>query len=309
MSKPFDELKSKHLNLLKRAESELIIDEIRQFIEECRKAGRDISDPDERDYVRTNILRYWRNFLYSRTNTYPDIELEPPREEIAVERPEALYHQGLEYLEGGEWDKAIETFQEISKLEPRYKDVKLLLEQARGIGEARKKLREQQKRERWRRAIAIAWGTLGVIFAITVGIFPDRFVAAVGNTAEKLWREIGAAPTPTVAISSIDSIEVWMNGAQLNLDQLPSLTSGQAVELEVVVFDTQGKRYTSDDLVCRWSVAPLGDEDEGINTELCKTFYTPSQEYSQQVVILEEVEGLEQQFEPIDPIPMTFEIE
>jgi len=148
--------------------------------------------------------------------------------------------------------------------------------------------------------IEIIIGIVGIVLTILTLDY-----AGVVNVIGKM---VPPAPTATSVIPRIDRVEVFMNGGQLNLDQLPSPTSGDAVVLEVIAFDTDGKRYTSDDLVCRWSVAPLGDNDERIDTELCKVPYTPSQEYSQQVVILEEVEGLEQQFEPIDPIPMTFNI-
>jgi hypothetical protein len=243
-----------------------------------------------------------------------DIYLVPVRLE-KCEVPESLREfQWVDLFEEDGWTRLVEAVQEGMKRRLKQvphrdsRDPDL----AAKFAEVREKLREQeqarhrQNRGRWQRAIAIAWGTVGVIFAIAVAIFPGRFAAA-GDTIEKWWREIRATPTPTVAIPGIARIEVFMNGGQLNLDQLPSLSSGQAVELEVIVFDTNGKRYAGDDLVCTWSVAPLGDGDLGIKTDLCKTFYAPSRQYSSQTVVVE-IEGLEQQLEPGDPISMEFNI-
>ncbi|MDH4135913.1 MAG: hypothetical protein OEW09_04225, partial [Anaerolineae bacterium] len=110
-----------------------------------------------------------------------------------------------------------------------------------------------------------------------------------------------------VAIPSIARVEVYMNGGQLDLDQLPSLTSGEEFMLEVVVLDTKGKRHTSENLVCEWSVAPLGNKDVAINTTQCKTPYTPSQEYSSQAVFVK-VKGREQQFKSSGYTSMEFNI-
>ena len=242
-----------------------------------------------------------------------DIYLVPVRLE-KCEVPESLREfQRVDLFEEDGWTRLVEAIQEGMKRRLKQvphrdsRDPDLA-----AVAEAREELREQeaarhlQNRGRWQRAIAIAWGTVGVIFAIAGAIFPGRFAAA-GYNVEKWWHEIRATPTPTVAIPGIDRIEVYMNGGQLNLDRLPSLTSGEAVVLEVIVLDTNGKRYPSDDLVCTWSVAPLSDEDEVINTDLCKRLYTPSQEYSSQTVVVE-VEGLEEQFEPSDPVLMKFDI-
>ena len=269
------------------------------------------SSIDERGWIQREIkqaLDIWQEKLDS------DIYLIPVRLEDC-EVPESLrkFHWVNLFEEDG-WTRLVEAIQEgmkrrlkqVPHLDSRDPDL------AAKFAEAREELREQeaarhrQNRGRWRRAIAIAWGTVGVIFAIAVAIFPDRF-ATVGESIEEWWRGIRATPTPTVAIPGIARIEVFMNGGQLNLDQLPSLTSGEAVVLEVIVFDTNGKRYAGDDIVCTWSVAPLGVGDLGIDTDLCKTFYAPSQQYSSQKVVVE-VKGLEQQFEPGDPISMEFNI-
>jgi tetratricopeptide (TPR) repeat protein len=113
--------------------------------------------------------------------------------------------------------------------------------------------------------------------------------------------------TPTKVILSIDKIEVLMDNSPLDLDNLPRLTSGKTVVLEIVAVDSSGKRYASDDLVCRWSINPIGANDQDISTDLCKTFYTPSWEYSGQTVDVE-VQGLEQQFESSYSISLKFDI-
>jgi hypothetical protein len=266
---------------------------------------------NKRGWIQKEIrdaLDIWQEMLDS------DIYLIPVRLEDC-EVPERLrkFHWVNLFEEDG-WTRLVKAIQigmkrrlkQVPHLDYRYPDLA-------AVAEAREKLREQeaarhrQNRGRWQRAIAIAWGTVGVVFAIAVAIFPGRFAAA-GNSIEEWWRGIRVTPMPPVAIPGIARIEVYMDGDQLDMEELPSLTGGQPVELEIIVLDTNGRKYTSDDLGCKWSVNPLGDNDERIDTELCRAPYTPSQEYSQQVVILQEVEGLEQQFEPIDPIPMTFDI-
>jgi hypothetical protein len=113
--------------------------------------------------------------------------------------------------------------------------------------------------------------------------------------------------TPTRVILSIDKIEVLMDNSPMDLDNLPRLTSGKMVVLEIFAVDSKGKRYASDDLVCEWSVTPIGANDQDITTDLCETFYTPSREYPVQTVAVE-VQGLEQQFESIYPILLKFDI-
>jgi tetratricopeptide (TPR) repeat protein len=157
-------------------------------------------------------------------------------------------------------------------------------------------------RSKWE-TIAYIATTLGVMFAALAIIPPFLdFLFQQGF----LVRD--PTPTPTVVIPGIAEIEAYMNGGQLDPNQqLPSLPSGEAVELEVAVLDINGKRYTSDDLECNWSVAPLGDKDVGINTDQCKAPYTPSQEYSKQAVFVE-IKGREQQFESSGHISMEFNI-
>jgi tetratricopeptide (TPR) repeat protein/uncharacterized caspase-like protein len=205
-----------------------------------------------------------------------------------------LYNRGSECYQRRKWGEAVDYFEEAVAIDPNYTDLPVKL------SEARKGLRQQ-------RVIRISLTVLNlVLFTIVFAIFQNQ-IATIGDY---IWKELirgRATPPPTVAILRIDRIEVLMDGGQLKLDQLPGLTRGEAVVLEVIVFDTDGKRYTSDDLICKWSVAPLGDKDVGINTDRCKTLYIPSQEYSSQTVRFG-VEGFEQQFKPLDPISMKFDI-
>jgi hypothetical protein len=120
-----------------------------------------------------------------------------------------------------------------------------------------------------------------------------------------------SSPTPTKTpdkvILSTDKIEVLMDDSLLDLDNLPRLISGKMVVLEIFAVDSNGKRYASDDLVCKWSVTPIDADDQDITTDLCKTFYTPSWEYPGQTVAVE-VQGLEQQFESSYSISLNFDI-
>jgi hypothetical protein len=110
-----------------------------------------------------------------------------------------------------------------------------------------------------------------------------------------------------IAIPEFSKIEVFKDSSPLDLDKLPTLTGGEKVSLEVIAFDAAGKRYTSDDLVCKWSVNPLSEDDQGIGTELCNTFYIPSRRYPSQTVEVE-VQDLEQHFKPIKLNPLNFDI-
>ncbi len=134
-----------------------------------------------------------------------------------------------------------------------------------------------------------------------------KATALAAGTATAVDTATETVAVTATAIPGVDKIEVSLDGNPLDLRRLPDLKKGQEVKIEVVVLDTNGKEYTSDDLVCTWSVEPLGDEDREIETDLCKTLYRPSQEYSSQTVIIE-VEGLEQQFEPGNLIEMEFDI-
>lgn len=50
--------------------------EVREYIEQAKKGGSNISSTRERDQIRAN-LRYWANYVYSLDKTFPDTELAP----------------------------------------------------------------------------------------------------------------------------------------------------------------------------------------------------------------------------------------
>jgi len=50
--------------------------DVREYIEQAKRGGSNISSTRERDQVRAN-LRYWANYIYSIDKTFPDIELAP----------------------------------------------------------------------------------------------------------------------------------------------------------------------------------------------------------------------------------------
>jgi serine/threonine protein kinase len=119
--------------------------------------------------------------------------------------------------------------------------------------------------------------------------------------------------TPT-----IEKVKIFLDGNQIaepsiesdqpiSLNELPTLTGGRSVNLKVIAIDRNSTIYSGNDLKCRWSVAPIDDESQVINTEACVAHYTPSRNYSRQTVAVE-VQAAEQQFKPIPLISMEFEI-
>lgn len=140
------------------------------------------------------------------------------------------------------------------------------------------------------------------LMIIITAIFQNQ-IAGIGD---KFLTFFLASPTPTRYIANIDRIDVFLNGSQLDLGTLPILTGGQAVELDITASDSNGNKYTSDDLVCKWSVTP-SNEDGGIETDLCKTLFIPSHEYPHQTIIID-IQGLNQQFSSIEPILLEFNI-
>jgi len=71
-----------------RGSAEEILREIEQFIEEARKAGRQIGDEDER-WTCQGYLDYWATTLYSHSDNVPNAELEPFDEDSAPTLSEA----------------------------------------------------------------------------------------------------------------------------------------------------------------------------------------------------------------------------
>lgn len=57
-----------------REEKEKVIEDVREFIARCHKAGKYIADEQERDSLRA-ILRYWGTFVYNTSGVYPSVDL------------------------------------------------------------------------------------------------------------------------------------------------------------------------------------------------------------------------------------------
>jgi serine/threonine protein kinase/Flp pilus assembly protein TadD len=226
---------------------------------------------------------------------------------------EALYAEGREYLRNGKYKKASQRFNQVLNMDPNHQRAIASRE------EAEKLLRRGRDTEERREEVGFIrswWRSLGgsaqaTVIAASIALIGGILAAIVGPFSTGLSGLIfnpTATPTPTLSsIPSIDRVEVFMARTQLNLNEVQSLTRGQTVELEVVVVDTDGNTYASDDLVCKWSITPLGNQDVGIDTDLCRTLYIPSHEYSTQTVIVK-VEGLTHQFESGDPISIKFNI-
>ena len=73
-------LREKHLSLLERSQQKELgketLREIETFLAEVRNSGTYVSDPQQRDLVRSFLL-YWGNLVYERTGNYPDMKLAP----------------------------------------------------------------------------------------------------------------------------------------------------------------------------------------------------------------------------------------
>lgn len=155
-------------------------------------------------------------------------------------------------------------------------------------------------------SIASEFATSGQMMSAVRNLISDnpemaRELVRSSNSYPNL-EELGLVPAV-----SLDRIEILINDVQLNLSELPNMTSGETVTLEVTAFDTLGNRYASEDLTCKWSVTPISGEDQDIYTDLCRTFYTPSREYTEQLVLVQ-VEGLDQQLELSGSMSMRFVI-
>ena len=76
----FEELQKKHLDLLRRyetnKESAEFIKDVREYIDQAINGSREISDSRERNQVRAN-LRFWGAYIYDHTGTYPNLNLIP----------------------------------------------------------------------------------------------------------------------------------------------------------------------------------------------------------------------------------------
>lgn len=82
MSK-FQELQTRHLELVARYEqdksSKALLADIQIFVEDAKRASKEISDSRERNQLRAN-LRFWGAFIYEHTGTYPNLNLLPSQE-------------------------------------------------------------------------------------------------------------------------------------------------------------------------------------------------------------------------------------
>ena len=78
----FQSLQNIHESLLQKQlkvtdeNREQFTKEVKDFIEQTKQAGSNISSTRERDQVRAN-LRYWANYVYSVEKIFPDTELAP----------------------------------------------------------------------------------------------------------------------------------------------------------------------------------------------------------------------------------------
>jgi hypothetical protein len=73
----FEQLQTRHEELLSQQDSEAeILDQVREYITQARRAGTMIGSPQERDQLRAN-LRYWSGYVYEHTDVYPNAELAP----------------------------------------------------------------------------------------------------------------------------------------------------------------------------------------------------------------------------------------
>jgi hypothetical protein len=73
----FEQLQARHEELLAQQDTEAeILDQVRAYIAQARRAGRMIGSPQERDQLRAN-LRYWSGYVYEHTDVYPNAELAP----------------------------------------------------------------------------------------------------------------------------------------------------------------------------------------------------------------------------------------
>lgn len=81
----FRELQSKHEKLIKAEQSHaLTIEIVQNFYNEIIQSSKNISSPGDRDQLRA-YLRYWANYIYEKTQTYPKGELLPPPSRIGRE--------------------------------------------------------------------------------------------------------------------------------------------------------------------------------------------------------------------------------
>jgi len=87
---------------------------------------------------------------FDETPEYPDPEelLVSAHEALAVTRKAAaMYEQGLQHMDAGEWSQALQYFEEVQRLEPGYRKIQELLSRVRHELNARTEQRWQEESE------------------------------------------------------------------------------------------------------------------------------------------------------------------
>jgi hypothetical protein len=91
-------VRQRHLKLLeetqKKTISERVLAEVREFIERCRQAGKDVHDFEDREYLRS-LLLYWGEFLsqHSKNLEYLDLSLLPFEGKVMEEEAVPIWQE------------------------------------------------------------------------------------------------------------------------------------------------------------------------------------------------------------------------
>lgn len=84
--KNFRDLQKKHEIFLKSKQAgEDIVKEVESYIELTINSGQDITDSFQREQLRANN-RYWGNYVYEKTGTFPKTDIDPPSEKALLRR-------------------------------------------------------------------------------------------------------------------------------------------------------------------------------------------------------------------------------
>jgi hypothetical protein len=141
------------------------------------------------------------------------------------------------------------------------------------IGKLARESRSHRRSIPWPLIMAIIAGLPGWLAALLPILFGPNV------TLPSLYWQL----TP----ASISRVEVYKNNTRLDLQQGPfDVTYGQQIHLEVDAFDSNAELYDSDDLECKWTVAPSDPENWAKNEDLsksaeCQALYTPTLECNQ----------------------------
>ena len=86
----FQELQKKHIDLLRRYESNKesadFLKDVQEYTQQVLTASREINDSRERNQLRAN-LRFWGAYIYDHTGTYPNLTLLPSEGRIEAPPP------------------------------------------------------------------------------------------------------------------------------------------------------------------------------------------------------------------------------